>query len=110
MVTTEEGFFTGSTGTANILESNIAASLEKRSPHFSSRSPSSSDLGLLLDLDFLLLDLGESSVLFLLPGWVSDFLAVFSPSTRPNTLTREGFIRVGMGEAETFLSLFFLSL
>ena len=45
LVTTEGGFFTGSTGTSNTFDSNMASSLENRSDHFSSRSLSSSNLG-----------------------------------------------------------------
>ena len=51
------------------LRSNIASSLAKCSPHFSSSSPSSSDLGLLLDFDFLLLGFGESSLLLASRGF-----------------------------------------
>ena len=79
----------------------MASSLENHSDHFSSRSLSSSDLGLLLDF-FLLLGLGDSSALFFLPVRVSDFLTVFSLSTHPNTLTCEGSTRVGV--AETYFS------
>ena len=115
LVTTTAGFFTGSTGIAKDLASNLASSLANLCAHLSSRFFKSSDVGLLL-LDFFLLGFGDSSGHFFLPaGVVSVFLSAFSPSTRPNTLTCEGFTRVGVavtGEAETifFCSFSFLVL
>ena len=58
LVSTAEGFFTGSTGTAKDLKSSIASSKANFWAHLSSRFFRSSDVGLLL-LDFLLLGFGD---------------------------------------------------
>ena len=113
LVTTAAGFFTGSTGTAKDLESNITSSLANLRAHLSSRFFRSSDVGLLL-LDFFLLGFGDSSGHFFFPaGVVSVSLSAFSPSTHPNTLTCEGSTRVGVavtarGGRNRLLLLFFL--
>ena len=101
LVTTAEGFFTSSTGTAKDLARNIASSLASLWDHLSSRLLRSSEVGLLLD--FFLLGFGESSHIFFFPaGVVSVLFPAFSPSTRPNSVTSYGSTRVGVvdtGEA-----------